>query len=121
MNKEIVEEKFHFFVRYSIFILIGIFIISIFIRLFYLQVNTLLSLDALFYFWPEYEDGTMPDLVIVVGDYYLLFEAKYYSGFGRATKSSQSQLIREMIGGIAEAQYLGKQFFFGSDNSRLCL
>lgn len=51
MNKEIVEKKFHFFVRYSIFILIGIFIISIFIRLFYLEVDTLLSLDALFYFW----------------------------------------------------------------------
>jgi len=30
---------------------------------------------AEFRFWPVFEDGTEPDLIIIVGDYYLLIEA----------------------------------------------
>ena len=30
---------------------------------------------AEFIFWPRYEENTEPDLVIIVGDYYLLIEA----------------------------------------------
>ncbi len=29
--------------------------------------------DAEFIFWPSFEDGTEPDLVIIAGDYYLLY------------------------------------------------
>ena len=67
--------------------------------------------DALFPFWPTYNDGTEPDLVLIVGNYYLLFEAKYFSNFGKATNTLKSQLEREMTSGLAEAQNLGKQFF----------
>ena len=31
-----------------------------------------------FKFWPVFEDGTEPDLVIIVEKYYLLIEAKYF-------------------------------------------
>jgi hypothetical protein len=31
-----------------------------------------------FVFWPSYDDGTQPDLVMITGSYYLLFEAKYF-------------------------------------------
>lgn len=51
---------------------------------------------ARFHFWPGYEDRTEPDLVIVVGSYYLLFEAKLHSGFGKETEDLDSQLRREL-------------------------
>ena len=38
---------------------------------------------AEFRFWPVFEDGTEPDLVIMVGNYYLLIEAKYFSEFSK--------------------------------------
>jgi len=41
-----------------------------------------------FKFWPVFEDGTKPDLVIIVGKYYLLIEAKYFSGFSEGTKKT---------------------------------
>ena len=66
--------------------------------------------EAEFLFWPVYPDRTEPDVVIVVGDYYLLFEAKYGSGFGEATDGRASQLKREHTQGSAEAKNLGKQF-----------
>lgn len=56
-----------------------------------------------FIFWPAYDDRTEPDLVILVGRYYLLFEAKYLSGFGI------DQLERELDGGRAEARTLRKE------------
>ncbi|MHA1918481.1 MAG: hypothetical protein ACTSWX_01950 [Promethearchaeota archaeon] len=59
---------------------------------------------AEFLFWPCYEDGTEPDVVIVVGDHYLLFEAKYHSDFG------ENQLMREVDGGKLAAKNKGKQF-----------
>ncbi|MBM3708574.1 MAG: hypothetical protein FJW69_09630 [Actinobacteria bacterium] len=56
--------------------------------------------EAEFIFWPVYEDGTEPDLVILIGKYYLLFEAKFFSDFGKRTSSlkhliSDNQLLRE--------------------------
>jgi hypothetical protein len=68
------------------------------------------AVSAEFFFWPQYYDGTEPDLVLVAGKYYLLFEAKYHSGFGKATKTAQSQLVRELLNGGNEAQILGKTF-----------
>jgi len=44
--------------------------------------NTALN-DAEFIFWPTYTDNTEPDLVIIIGSYYLLVETKYHSGFGK--------------------------------------
>ncbi|MDP2932277.1 MAG: hypothetical protein Q8O05_07280 [Chloroflexota bacterium] len=32
---------------------------------------------AEFSFWPKFDDNTEPDLILVVGKYYLLFEAKF--------------------------------------------
>lgn len=66
--------------------------------------------QAEFRFWPQFSDGTEPDLVILVGDYYVLIEAKYHSGFGRETTTSKAQLIREMERGSDEAGRMGKQF-----------
>ena len=65
---------------------------------------------AQFHFWPLYENNTEPDLVIIVGDYYLLFEAKYYSGFRQETITTEHQLVREVEGGEYEAGNLNKQF-----------
>ncbi|MFC1580071.1 hypothetical protein ACFL4N_04095 [Thermodesulfobacteriota bacterium] len=66
--------------------------------------------QADFKFWPRYEENTEPDLVVLVGDYYLLFEAKYYSGFGKETEKTKAQLIREFEGGTADAKNMGKKF-----------
>ena len=66
--------------------------------------------EAEFRFWPHYEDGTEPDLVIIVGRYYILIEAKYYSGFGEKTETSDEQLIREIKGGQLEAKNYNKEF-----------
>ena len=50
-----------------------------------LNVSSEDAVQAEFRFWPFYPDGTQPDLVILVGSYYLLIEAKYHSGFGEET------------------------------------
>jgi len=64
--------------------------------------------DAEFIFWPRFEENTEPDLVIIVGDYYLVIEAKYYSGFIEESEKSKAQLVREIEGGKLEASNLGK-------------
>lgn len=66
--------------------------------------------SALFTFWPTFEDGTEPDLVIKVGKYYILVEAKYHSGFGQETKEHKHQLIREVKGGADAANTSGLNF-----------
>jgi len=66
--------------------------------------------EAEFKFWPVFEDGTEPDLVIIVGDYYLLFEAKYFSEFSEGTKRIEHQLLRELKNGKLEAKNYGKEF-----------
>lgn len=65
---------------------------------------------AEFNFWPRYVDNTQPDVVIVVGSYYLLVEAKYLSDFSRETSESKSQLIREIENGALEAKNCEKEF-----------
>ena len=68
------------------------------------------AFNAEFLFWPRFEDNTEPDLVIMIGDFYLLIEAKYHSGFGQETQSKEHQLIREIEGGIIESEELEKEF-----------
>jgi hypothetical protein len=67
-------------------------------------------ITAKFEFWPIFDDHTEPDLVLVVGDFYLLFEAKFTSSFGQANDEIQMQLVREYLGGKAEADKLMKRF-----------
>lgn len=64
--------------------------------------------EAEFIFWPRFEENTEPDLVLIVGDYYLLIEAKYFSGFADETKKTKAQLLREIEGGKLEAKNYGK-------------
>ncbi|GAJ25078.1 unnamed protein product, partial [marine sediment metagenome] len=66
--------------------------------------------NAEFIFWPRFEKNTEPDLVIIVGEYYLLIEAKYFSGFTEETKKTKAQLLREIEGGKLEAKNYGKDF-----------
>lgn len=66
---------------------------------------------AEFVFWPSYDDQTEPDVIILVGDWYLLFEAKYMSGFGKETDRLKFQPVREIEGGQLEAKALGKANF----------
>jgi len=69
-----------------------------------------ISGDALkkaeFIFWPTFDDNTEPDLVITIGNYYLLFEAKYFSEF------SIDQIEREIEMGRLEAKSLDKIFYY---------
>jgi hypothetical protein len=78
----------------------------------YLQLDVVKNdvVNAEFIFWPSYEDGTQPDLIILVGKYYLLIEAKFSSGFGRSIDFKRHQLIREIEGGKLEAQNLNIEF-----------
>lgn len=66
--------------------------------------------NAEFLFWPKYGDGTEPDVVIIVGKYYILFEAKYFSDFGKESNTSKDQLMREAEGGLLDAKNRGKKF-----------
>jgi hypothetical protein len=66
--------------------------------------------EAEFKFWPVFEDSTEPDLVIIVGDYYLLIEAKYFSEFPEGTKKDEHQLLREIRNGKLDAKNYNKEF-----------
>ncbi len=68
------------------------------------------AIEAEFMFWPRFEKNTEPDLVLMVGNYYLLIEAKYFSGFADGTKKTKAQLLREIEGGTLEAKNYGKDF-----------
>ena len=81
-----------------------------FIRSLGIQINPDDAMEAEFQFWPRFEDGTEPDVVLIIGDYYLLFEAKYRSGFGIETPTHKNQLTREIEEGDYEARNLGKEF-----------
>ena len=76
-----------------------------------IDVNIEDARDAQFHFWPHLEDHTEPDLVLIIGDNYLLIESKYFSGFGEETQQQKHQLVREIEGGNYEAQNLGKRFY----------
>ncbi len=75
-----------------------------------LNVSSEDAAQAEFQFWPSYPDGTQPDLVILVGSYYLLIEAKFHSGFGEETLYKKHQLLREIEGGEYEADGSKKTF-----------
>ena len=67
---------------------------------------------ANFNFWPRYPDNTEPDLVITCGRYYILFEAKYKSGFSPETLTLASQIDREVKMGKREAEIQNREFVF---------
>lgn len=81
-----------------------------FLQMLDLEVSSYDAHQAEFIFWPYYSDGTQPDLVILVGRYYLLFEAKLHSSFSPETASKKHQLVREIEGGAMEAESIGKEF-----------
>ena len=81
-----------------------------FIRSLGVEITPADAFAAEFLFWPKYADGTEPDLVLLIGDNYLLFEAKYLSGFGKETPIIKNQLRREIEGGCQEAGTLKKEF-----------
>jgi len=68
--------------------------------------------NAIFKFWPKYSDGTEPDLIVICGKYYILFEAKLFSDFSHETKMSKSQIAREIEQGQLAAEEFGKTFVF---------
>jgi hypothetical protein len=70
------------------------------------------SRDAEFYFWQCYEDNTEPDLVVLCGKYYMLFEAKLYSDFSHETDIVESQMEREIKMGKMSARNLKKEFVY---------
>lgn len=80
------------------------------LRLLGLDVSVEDCKQAEFIFWPTYPDGTQPDLVILVGRYYLLVEDKYLSGFGEEIPKLKHQLEGEIKGGVVEASSLGREF-----------
>jgi len=76
-----------------------------------LEVTDAEAIAAEFEFWPTYTDGTEPDVVTSVGRWYILFEAKLYSDFGRdANDPDQNQLRRELSEGRREASRRGLAF-----------
>jgi len=66
---------------------------------------------AEFFFWPTYADinyvnsPCQPDVVIIIGDYYLLFEAKYIG-----STLSKEQLLLEKYWGENKADEISKSF-----------
>lgn len=70
------------------------------------------SENAEFLFWQSYDDGTEPDLVVICGEYYILFEAKLYSDFSPQTAIIASQISREIKMGKLAAENLGKEFVY---------
>ena len=70
------------------------------------------SENAEFIFWPSYDDGTEPDLIVICGKYYLLFEAKLYSDFSPKTATTESQIEREIKMGKMSAENLNKKFVY---------
>ena len=70
------------------------------------------SKNAEFIFWLNYDDGTEPDLVVLCGKYYILFEAKLYSDFVLKTGSVDAQIDREIKMGKLAAKNDNKEFIY---------
>ncbi len=68
--------------------------------------------EAEFEPWPLYDDSTEPDMILRVAGRYILFEAKWLSGFGQANDRHDEQVIRELRGGLAAATAEGLDFVF---------
>ena len=77
-----------------------------------IEVTLKESENAEFIFWPSYEDGTEPDLVVICGEYYLLFEAKLYSDFSPETTTVASQIEREISMGKMTSENINKEFIY---------
>jgi hypothetical protein len=87
------------------------FFLKKYLKLLDIEVTSAEAEEADFRFWPRFDDdNTEPDLVIVAGSHYLLFEAKYFSDFGVEIGNRKAQLIREIEGGLIEARNEGKLF-----------
>jgi hypothetical protein len=86
--------------------------LSGFLHLLKIQVTNKAVEKAKFEFWPQYDDHTEPDVIVIVGPYYLLFEAKYLSDFGEETERLEGQIIRELKQGLLEAENNKKRFFY---------
>lgn len=68
--------------------------------------------QAQFEFWPQFADGTEPDLMIDVGAYLLVIEAKLRSDFGLDRQNDEhNQLRREIHYGRKEAEARHRTFF----------
>jgi hypothetical protein len=76
--------------------------------------------EAEFLFWPRFDDYTEPDLVILVGKFYLLVEAKYFSGFGIKTDKTEAQIKRELLGGKLESNQYQKDFRYIAVTADYC-
>jgi hypothetical protein len=63
-----------------------------------------------FAFWPSYDDGTEPDVVVETHAHYVLIETKYFSGVGEENGNPAGQLIRECRAGAIEASNRSKLF-----------
>ena len=70
------------------------------------------ALEAEFLFWQRYDDGTEPDLIVICGKYYLLFEAKFKSDFSPKTSTIESQIDREIKMGKLAAKNENKEFVY---------
>ena len=74
------------------------------------EINDRQACDAEFIFWQRYEEHTEPDLIIRTGKEYILFEAKYFSGFDEGSPKTKAQLIREIEAGLLEATNFDERF-----------
>lgn len=77
-----------------------------------LDVSLVEAKNAEFVFWTSYDDGTEPDLIVICGKYYLLFEAKLYSDFSPKSSAIDSQIEREIKMGKISANNVNKQFVY---------
>lgn len=83
-----------------------------YLNLLSLEVSLSDSKSAEFIFWLSYDNGTEPDLVIVCGEYYILFEAKLYSDFSPKTSTIDHQILREIKMGKLAAENIEKKFVY---------
>jgi hypothetical protein len=67
---------------------------------------------AEFLFWQKFDDRTEPDLIVICGKYYLLFEAKLHSDFSQETPTIESQIEREIKMGNLAAKNENKEFVY---------
>ena len=71
-----------------------------FLRLAGLNIKTSELHRVKFEFWPNYDDGTQPDVIIETDTCYLLVEAKFFSGVAEENGNPAGQLIRECETGV---------------------
>ncbi|CAK0757378.1 hypothetical protein CCP4SC76_2940003 [Gammaproteobacteria bacterium] len=55
-------------------------------------------------FWPRFEDGTEPDILIQGSDFLVVIEVKYLSDFDRGSEERAPQILREFNGAQAKAR-----------------